>query len=187
MHVALEDQFVKRRIELQPLAEATGQLAFFFQVFENLEILPDGVVFESGKILGRSDPPLGQVSKRGFDSLPSLVVVGLWDHGFDGSTGSLAKNASGLAIRVAIDLPALWIFAGQRDARQLQRPSIRYGNVTVHALEKDRMSTGNLVEIPATGHSHHRPQRFIPSATCDPLAGRSGLHPGQNTVAKLLE
>ena len=88
----------------------------------------------------------------------------------------LPQNAGRLAVLVAVNLPALRIAAGQGDAAQLQRPRIGHGDVPVDAHQKYRMSRRHFIQIPAGGRHLHRPQRFVPARTQNPVAGLRCFH-----------
>ena len=67
-------QFIKARAERQPLRNADGQLAFFFELLENLEVVPVcAAVFCVGVVLHRSDSRTRDLLQRGFNRLAALV------------------------------------------------------------------------------------------------------------------
>src|SRR5579862_6626097 len=101
---------IERLIEGQPLADAGRELAVFFDLLEDMEVFPGGVV------LHRGDAPLGGFGERKFHGLPALVVGGWRDRVSQGLPRRLAEDSSGLAVGIAVDLAALGIAAGEGDA-----------------------------------------------------------------------
>ena len=73
-------------------------------------------------------------------------------------------------------------FAG--DAGGSEGSGVGDGDVAVDAVEKCRMAAGDLVEVLAGGQDLLRPQRVVPVAAGEPMAGGSvvgeGLHFGQH-------
>src|SRR5439155_22981903 len=86
--------------------------------------------------------------------------------------------------QIAIDFAPLRILTCQTDARQLQRSRVRDSDVSIHALQKNRVIRSDLINVPAAGQFFHRPQGVIPSAAGDPFARLGGLYPRANTIAK---
>ena len=158
-------------VERQPLGDARRQLAVFFQFLVDLEILPVRRI-----ILRRGHAMLRQFRECNFNSLPPLFVRGLRNHHPHRSLRGFAQNPGRLPVGVAINLPALRIAAGHGDARQLQRPRVGHGHVPVHAIQKHRMPARNFIQVPAAGHSFHRPHRLIPASAQNPLARLGLLH-----------
>ncbi len=99
----------------------------------------------------------------------------------------IAQNPRRLSVRIAVNLPALGILTGNRDARQLQRPRIRHRQMPIHAIQKHRMSARNLIQIPAAGQSLHRPHGLVPSSTQNPLSRLGRLHLSEHALAEFIQ
>ena len=128
-----------------------------------------------------------QVRQRRFDCLPPLFVRRLREHHGHRLLRGVAENPRGLAVGVAINLAAFRIAARNRNTRQLQRPRIGDGQVTIDAIQKYRMPGRNFIQIPAAGQSFHRPSRLVPSSTQNPFPGLGLLHLGQQALAEFIE
>ena len=72
--------------------------------------------------------------------LPHLIMRRFGNHFCDRSLRGFPQNSGGLAIFVAVDVPALRIAAGQRNASQLQGPCIGDRDMPIDAPQKNRMS-----------------------------------------------
>src|SRR5579863_1307282 len=131
MRFALAVQLLERIVKRQPLGDSSREPAFFFQLFVNLEILPVRRI-----VLGGSHTMLGQVGKGKLQSFAAELVGRLRDHAQHGFLRCLPENAGGLAVLVAINVSALGIAAGQRNAAELQSSRIGYGDVAVDSHEK---------------------------------------------------
>ena len=86
-----------------------------------------------------------------------------------------------------IELAALRISRCARDAGSLQRGCIRDGDVAVDPLEDCRMAVRDRIQLLAGGQHLFRPERVIPPAALQPLAGRRGLRGALDAVQHLLE
>ena len=113
-----------------------------------------------------------------------LIVIGLGNDGGHGLARGFAQNAGGLSGGITINLAAGRIFAGHRDARQLQGAGVGHGDVSIHAFEENGMVAGDFIDVPAAGEFFHRPQSLVPAAAHDPFVRRGVLHPRPNSIAK---
>ena len=108
----------------------------------------------------------------------AFVVAGRRNHFVDQLLRRLAQDAGGFAAGIEVDGSALrWLgFAG--DAGGGERGGVGDGDVAVDAIEKRRVTAGDLVEILARGQRLLGPQRVIPVAAGEPVAGGRGLREG---------
>ena len=165
VRVALPAQLVDRIVKGQPLRDARRQLAFFFQLFVDLKILPGRRIVLSG-----SDAVLGQIGQRQLQDLRGEVVARLWNHCPHRFLRRFPQNARGFPIFVAVDLPALRIAAGQRDASQLQSASIGHGDVPVDTRPEIRDARPRLRPDPSAWAALSPATTFRPSPTQNPVA-----------------
>src|SRR5262249_18304567 len=98
-----------------------------------------------------------------------------------------AQDSGGLALVVAIDLPAVRIRGLCGDARSLERGAVGDGDMPVHAVEDRRMIAGDGVEVLANGRLLYGPQRMVPAAAGDPLAPRGRFGARGNALLHLVE
>src|SRR5450432_2690145 len=109
---------------------------------------------------------------------------GGWDERSHSLNRSIAQDTIGLSARIANDLAPLRIFAGESDACHPQGPGIRHRRVAIHSLEKHGMISGDLVNVPASGHFFHRPKSFVPASAYNPFPGCGRFHTRLDSFTK---
>ncbi len=86
-----------------------------------------------------------------------------------------------------IELAALRISRGAGDAGSLKRGSIRDGDMAVDPFEDCGVTVRDSIQLLAGREDFLRPERVIPSAALQPLAGRRCLRGALDAVDHLVE
>ena len=162
-------QQIKRIVKRDPLADSEGQLPFPFQIFVDQKIFPIRIV------LDRRDAPARSFGQRQLNAVTAQRQRWPWSFRFQHSSRGFAHDAGGVAIRIAIDLASGRIGYLGKHSRCLQRGGIGYRDVAVDAREHGRMIAGYRIDVLARRQLSARPERVVPSAADDPIAGRNGL------------
>ncbi len=162
-------EFFKRVLEGQPLADTDAELALFFHLLKDEEILPVAEVLNGGDAVCES------VGDGELVAAAALVVAGGRDDFVDKLLRRFAKDAGGLAAGVEVDGSALRRggFAGDAGCRQGGR--VRDGDVAIDAVEEGGVAGGDLVEVLAGGENLLVPEGVVPVAAGEPVSRGSGL------------
>jgi hypothetical protein len=133
-------------VEGDPLGEAQRQLVLLLHRFENEPVVPVGEVLHGGDAMrkGIFNGQLQRLAPCGEVRWRNLRLHEL-------TRGAFAKDARGVALRVAVDLAALRIRRTVVDACELQRGRVHHGDVAVGALEIRRMIACDCIEILTRG------------------------------------
>src|ERR1035437_9270532 len=168
-------------VEPQPFADAQAQLAFALQVLVNQEGFPTRIV------LGRGDAPARSVGEGKFGG--AAQARGGWRRnlGLDQCSRRLAQNAGRLAVSGVIDLAAFRSLRLRGNSSRFQRRCVGYGDVSIPPDEHSRMPAAHRVDILAGRQLSVGPQRLVPAAANEPLAGRGSLGAGRDALLHLLQ
>ena len=176
---AMRFQFVERSLEGKPLADAEVKIAFLLHLFEDEEVFPVAEVLHAGHAVREC------VVDREFVALAALFVRRRRNDFVDQVLRGFAKDAGRFAVGVEIDGSALRRLRFAGDARGCERGGVGDGDVAVDAIEKRGMIAGDFVEILARRQNFVRPERVIPVAAGEPVAGGRGFGGGLESCASM--
>ena len=107
--------------------------------------------------------------------------------GLDQVPRSLAENACRLTGSIVIDFAAFRSLGLASNAADFQCYCVGDGDVSIHSAEHRGMAASNRVKVLTRRQLAARPQRVVPAATHQPIAGSRGFGAGRDALLHLLQ
>ena len=121
------------------------ELALFFQLFKDKEVVPVAEVLDAGDAVGEG------VGYCEFVAATTFIVAGWWNDFFDEALRGFAENAGGFAVGVEVDGAALRRGGFAGDGGCFEGGGVGVSDVAVDAAEEGGVVSRNLVEVLASG------------------------------------